>query len=146
MTMSVREGPPPLSIEDRRRRPFTILDNCIFDLGLSCQAIAVYAVLCRYASYNRGRAYPSIDTIAQKAGVGKTTVKKFIAELERQEIIMVDRHTVGKTKRRNIYYLLDLGGLTASEETNPPEISLPEKNTDMKSHVARILEKMMEAG
>ena len=146
MTMAAKDAPPPITIEDRRRRPYTVLDNVIYEIGLSCQAIAVYAALCRYASYNRGKAYPSIETIARKAGVGKTTVKKIIAELEQKQIIMVDRHTIGKTKRRNIYYLLDLSRLPESEETALPETSLPEKNSDMKTHVARILEQMMETG
>lgn len=144
MTMAAKDAPPPITIEDRRRRPYTVLDNIIFDLGLSCQEISVYAVLCRYASYNRGRAYPSIATIAHKAGVGQTKTKQVITSLERKGIIMIDRHTIGKTKRRNIYYLLDLGGLTAGEVSAAADPEPNEKNDAINGRVKKILEKMME--
>lgn len=59
--------------------PYSLIDN----EGLSCQAMAMYVALARYANFQTGEAWPSYETLGKKAGIkSQTTVSKALQELE----------------------------------------------------------------
>ena len=62
--------------------------NAVFDAPVSGAAKLAYAYLCKCAGAD-GRCYPSHRAIAAAAGVGVTTTKKALAELESAGLIAI---------------------------------------------------------
>lgn len=67
---------------------------------LEGSAVKVYLVVKSYTNFSTGRAFPAIETIAEKAGLSEAQVKRCLAALE-------ELGYISKTKegRRNIYTL-----------------------------------------
>ncbi|MDR0818021.1 MAG: helix-turn-helix domain-containing protein [Oscillospiraceae bacterium] len=62
--------------------------NKIFDADVSGYARLVYAYLCKCADHS-GKSFPSHKKIGSAAGIGVTTVKKALSELENAGLIAV---------------------------------------------------------
>ena len=67
---------------------------------LSGSAIKVYLVVKAHTNYSTGRAFPAIETIAEKAGLGKRQVMRELQALEQSGYI-----TKAKLGRSNHYML-----------------------------------------
>ncbi len=81
---------------------FTQVPNCVLKNGdLSAGAKLVYAMLLSYAWHNKA-VYPGQDTMAKEMGVGKRSIVRFIAELEKIGYLQVKRRGQGLT---NVYVL-----------------------------------------
>ena len=70
---------------------------------IKANGIAVYNSLASHSSNNEGKSFPSIDTIAEEIGVGRTTVKTALKLLVEYKLIRKERKP-----RFNIYYLLKI--------------------------------------
>jgi len=80
--------------------------NAIFDAPVSGAAKLAYAYLCKCAGMG-DKCYPSHRTIAAAAGVGVTTVKKALAELERARLITIQGQArPDRGRRTNIYMII----------------------------------------
>jgi DNA-binding MarR family transcriptional regulator len=62
----------------------------------------VYAVIKAHANFGTGRAFPGIETIAEKAGISADQVTRCIKKLEEQGYLLKE-----KSGRRNIYTLIE---------------------------------------
>lgn len=62
--------------------------------------IKVYLVIKSYTNFSTGHAFPSLELIAQKAGLSDRQVRRCIADLEQAGYITKD-----KTRRNNLYTL-----------------------------------------
>ncbi len=103
-------------VRDGRKRRFTSIDNEILDYAdLTASELCVYLALCRFASYDTGQCFPGVETLAKKARCSERTVKDCIKALEAKGYISVQRGAMGKTKRRNIYTILDVEDTPAWE-------------------------------
>jgi len=71
---------------ERMEVPYYQVPNEIHELGLKCIEISVYCYLARCAN-NGKTAFPSLDTISEKAGTSKTSVQRAIKKLENTGLI-----------------------------------------------------------
>jgi predicted transcriptional regulator len=71
---------------ERMEVPYYQIPNEIHELGLKCIEISVYCYLARCAN-NGKTAFPSLDTISEKAGTSKTSVQRAIKKLENMGLI-----------------------------------------------------------
>jgi len=71
---------------ERMEVPYYQVPNEIHELGLKCIEISVYCYLARCAN-NGKTAFPSLDTISEKAGTSKTSVQRAIKKLENMGLI-----------------------------------------------------------
>lgn len=74
-------------------------------------AYCVYSVLCRFADRNR-RCYPSIETIANKCGVGERSVQLALRKLEAASAVIAEPRSANGKTLSNQYYLPRLKGAT----------------------------------
>lgn len=101
-----------IEIRDFRKKDFFWLDDAYLNgYAKLCgiYATGVYLSLCRHANKNQ-QSWPSLDLIAEELNLGSTnTVVKAIKQLEKWNIIKVERTKNKETKRQNpnIYTLLD---------------------------------------
>jgi DNA-binding transcriptional regulator YhcF (GntR family) len=80
--------------------------NIIFDAPVSGNAKLVYSYLCKCADIE-GKSYPSHKAIAAYAGIGVTTVKKALAELESAGLISIQGQArPDRGRRANIYTVI----------------------------------------
>ena len=70
------------------------LPNEIYSLGLSAGAIAVYGFLMRIENRQTYQCTASYRTIGHATGMSVNTVRKYVAELEEQGLIITERTTV----------------------------------------------------
>lgn len=99
--------------------------DVIRDTTLSCFDKIVFVVLCDYANKD-GFCFPSVASIAKRAGIGTTSVKKALNNL--QTCGYIDRK--GKTGKTNYYWILPVPvvvGMETGEIINktkeyPPDI------------------------
>jgi hypothetical protein len=78
---------------------FTQIPNCLINNhDLSPGAKLVYSKLLSYAWYNQ-MVYPGQETMAEELGLGKRSVIRFVAELERIGYLEVERRGQGLTNR-----------------------------------------------
>lgn len=59
---------------------------------------AIYAVVKSYTNYSTGRAFPSLELVAEKAGVNRRTVIRALSSLEDMGYIIKD-HVNGKVNK-----------------------------------------------
>ena len=78
-------------------RDFFPMPNAIFDLGLTAEEIAIYALLLRCEDRRTFTYYPSLKTIGKAIGKSKNTVTKYVRMLEDKGLI-VTRPTFVVTK------------------------------------------------
>jgi predicted ArsR family transcriptional regulator len=80
--------------------------NAIFDTAVSGSAKLVYAYLCKCADTD-GKSYPSHKAIGAAAGIGVTTVKKALAELETSGLVGIrGQARPDRGRRANIYMII----------------------------------------
>lgn len=80
--------------------------NNIFDLGLSKHALLVRLYLARCADSNE-QAFPSLNTIAKKCGMGKSSVAEALKELEQRELVHREaRLKIGTNENTSTLYTL----------------------------------------
>lgn len=67
---------------------YGVIYNSVIDTEgvLSANAKLTYCILCRYADINR-QCFPTVSTIAQKAGLSKRQTEKALKELREKEVI-----------------------------------------------------------
>lgn len=96
------------------RGKFFMVDNDIFNCGLTPIAFYVYCYLLRCRNRQNG-CYPSRRTISKACGISDSSEGRAVKELEQRGLIRV-RHNFGDGRQRNnSYELLPLGS-----DTPPP--------------------------
>lgn len=103
-----------IEIRDKRSQDWYWMNNLFIDSYgeiVGTHAVAVYAVLCRHSNNDTQQCFPSMDTIARKAGIkSRKTVSKAIDLLEFYNIIEVEKSSAADGKRlNNIYHLITPG-------------------------------------
>lgn len=69
---------------------FFPLPNEIFSLGLSCGALAVYSYLLYCEDRRTYQCYPGYRSISKAVRMSINTVRKYVAELEEQGLIVTE--------------------------------------------------------
>ena len=86
------------------------LPNEIFCLGLCSGEIAVYAYLLYCEDRKTFQCYPSYRTIGRAVGLSRNTVKKYVAELERKDLIVTEPTNIytkdGIKRNGNLLYTI----------------------------------------
>lgn len=90
----------------KTQRPFTKLDNCIFEFlpSITPSTLKVYVALSRRINHKRknDKVWPDWEQIRKDTGIGSdTTIQRSIEKLEELGLIEVDR-----TGKNNSYTLL----------------------------------------
>lgn len=90
------------------RGNFFMVDNGIFDRGLTLIAFCVYCYLLRCDNRQNG-CYPSRRTISKACGISVSSMGRAVKELEEKALVRV-YHSFGKGRQHNnSYELLPLG-------------------------------------
>jgi DNA-binding MarR family transcriptional regulator len=115
-----------------------VLDNFASKIGVI--GLALYNV---YASYARekGKAFPSQRTIAEKLGISLKTVRKYNKVLEKHNLIKVESGR--KRGRPNIVILLKVKGRESlptgyESSSHPGGKELPTKENNMKENTIKV--------
>lgn len=136
-----------IGIRDRREPGFFTIDNEVYDLGLSCEAMTFYAAISRYAHNGSEKAYFSGKKWKKHHRVGHKKLSDAMRELISKQLI---RKTEEKTKVGAVYFELcsvshlkakvfygETGGCSTSEEggvlpqnTNKTEKTKQKNNTN----------------
>ncbi|KAB0285481.1 helix-turn-helix domain-containing protein [Vibrio fortis] len=100
-------------------------------LGMSSTAKSVMFVLLRYVDAKTGRAFPSINTIVNSTGNGKSTVMRAIKELSEGGFIKISKYQRGESIHRNNVYTVNLVKTLALDtqplkEKQPEPVKIPE--------------------
>ena len=86
------------------------LPNCIYQLGLSAGAIAVYGYLLYIENRETCQCHASYATIGNAVGMSRNTVRKYVQELERRRLILTERTTIvtrdGRTQNGSLLYTI----------------------------------------
>ena len=86
------------------------LPNCIYQLGLSAGAIAVYGYLLYIENRETYQCHASYATIGNAVGMSRNTVCKYVQELERRELILTERTTIitqdGRIQNGSLLYTI----------------------------------------
>jgi hypothetical protein len=96
-------------MKDGRKPPFFWAFNYILDdFGpvIGPYGIAVYCALARFASQQR-ESWPSVQTIADVAGVKKRKAQQTLRHLVQVELVELRPPDPGSRKRTNVYRLID---------------------------------------
>lgn len=109
----MRKGSELMTLVDRRRRGFFMIDNEIVDdARISHKEMAVYMVLCRHLNQETGSCFPSLPTIGKKVGMSKNTVIKALNTLiEIGYVTKEKRSSKEQGDMSNVYYVNDVHGL-----------------------------------
>ena len=104
-----------------KRKTFYV-SAAIFSKPHSAYAVAVYAYL-SFCADKQGVCFPGMETIAERCGLARSTVKKAITELEQSGLIQTEatRQTSrsGKTRRgTNRYRLLNTPAPTLQQRSS----------------------------
>ena len=92
-------------VTDRRRHDFFIVDNAVLDKHrLGPHAVMVYCWLARFADAG-GSSFPSVPTLAARAGMSQPTVRKAIADLVQAGLVEV----LPRPNNSHRYLLLPVG-------------------------------------
>ena len=78
-----------------------ILPQFVLDMPLSLGAKVMYALLCNYAS-EKDHCWPSQKTLAERLACSVSSIKNYLAELVRENLITVRRERY----RSSVYYLV----------------------------------------
>jgi hypothetical protein len=101
--------PATLSTDSRRTHAFYVDDDLIdtYAEQIGVNGIAVYTLLVRYAK--RHHAWPGYKTITAKLHIGRSTLVRTLARLERVGLITITRrYTTAGDRDTNLYTILDL--------------------------------------
>jgi predicted transcriptional regulator len=96
---------------DQREPGFFIIDNEVienYDLGPF--AGWLYVVIVKHINRQTNKTFPSIATLAEKAGMSKPSVIKYLSELENKNLIRIERSRDPETgeHKPNHYYLVQV--------------------------------------
>ncbi len=75
-------------------RNYFPLPNEVFYLGLTCGAIAVYGYLMHIEDRKTFQSYASYKTIGRAVKMSTNTVRKYVLELEKRQLIRTEPTTV----------------------------------------------------
>lgn len=85
---------------------FVRLPNWLVDdSDLSLHELAVYIVLLRFRDPKTGKCFPGMTTIADRARISRRAVMRAIEDLERREMIRVERRSSLKENKPNVYHV-----------------------------------------
>src|SRR5579859_3407387 len=88
------------------RGGFTQLPNFVLKSGtLSLGAKVTYAMFLHYAWHN-DQCFPGQDRLAEHMGMSRTRVNEFVKELERAELIEIQRRGQGQTNLYKIKFVV----------------------------------------
>jgi hypothetical protein len=88
---------------DVQEQTYTMVDNDLFDDNfISGQEKWLLIVLIRYWNSEKEYAYPSYETLMEKADMSKATLRKHLVNLELKNYIKIIKHR-GKTVENNTY-------------------------------------------
>lgn len=96
-------------IDRRRKEKFMMDDEYLNGQARLCgwQSTLVYNSLCRHANIKQ-ESFPSIKLMAEQHGVGRNTILKGIKNLEKRNVIKVEKKRTKDGKwLNNVYILLD---------------------------------------
>ncbi|MFJ7665304.1 helix-turn-helix domain-containing protein [Lysinibacillus sp. NPDC097162] len=98
-----------MQVIDYRTTKFVMIPQSLArDKTLSHRDKIVYMTLCLYSDNASKQSYPSAQTIADVAGIGRNGVFKAFAALEKLGYIRREKRTYkGGKQTTNTYYLLD---------------------------------------
>lgn len=97
---------PNIEIRDLRQQDWIWTHKAVlFHGGIDGNSFKVYCGLAAYANNQTQEAFPSINTLAEKLNMARSTVMIAIGKLEKNGIIRVDRDK----GEHNVYCLLSLG-------------------------------------
>ena len=86
------------------------LPNCIYQLGLSAGAIAVYGYLLYIENRETYQCHASYATIGNAVGMSRNTVRKYVQELERRGLVLTERTTIvtqdGRIQNGSLLYTI----------------------------------------
>lgn len=98
---------------DNRSRNFFQIDNIVMEIGLSAQQIALYAAITYYFNGKKGIAFPSIKSLAKRAGMSRRSVQTHMSTLENMGLIEIKRRkSEAGDNLSNIYVLNDLSNFS----------------------------------
>ena len=80
-----------------------MVERSVFDLKLSPHCFMVYMFLKSSSNRDSNECWPSLNTIARKTGVSRSTVEKAIGILKSQNLITVKNRTKDNHKISNMY-------------------------------------------
>ena len=103
-----------IALRDKRQDGWFRIDNEVYDLGLSCEAMAMYCALARYANNNTESAFFSGKSFKERHKIGHQKYKA-----ARQELI--DNNLIRLTGEQTecgapFYELLNVKGCSATEQ------------------------------
>lgn len=119
--------PDPLEPELR----FAIVPEWVLDLPVSDRAVRLYALLARYSA-GEGAAFPSLRTLQERLGCGRTALREAIDELRGKGAIAREERHVASGRQTTNRYVLAVAGPLASVGTGDangegsPQRPLPE--------------------
>lgn len=118
---------PGIEIRDLRGQEWVWTHKAIlFDERVDGNAYKTYGGLASYANNNTQEAFPSINTLAKRLHLSRTTVIGGIGKLEKAGYVRVDR-TEGE---HNVYTLLSVGAPALEIVSAEPTSQQPEKPKD----------------
>lgn len=101
----------PEAIVDGRKHPFFIVYKDLlatFGQDLGAEGIAVYCALAYHANNEDNTAWPSVATIMKLTGLARATVRRYIENLERLELVTVYEAFDFRGQTSSIYVLHDI--------------------------------------
>ena len=81
----------------------TVLD----DERVTATMLAVYVALASFAAYETGKAWPSLTTLASKAGCDRSTVKRQLTLLEEAGFVRRLQRRTGNRNLSTVYYVCE---------------------------------------
>ena len=98
-----------MKVIDYRTTKFVMIPQSLArDKTLTHADKIVYMTLCLYTDNTSKQSHPSAQTIADVAGVSRSTVFRALTSLEEAGYVSREHRSYGKGKRTtNAYYLLD---------------------------------------
>ena len=94
----------------RTQNNYFTMPNEVFQLGLSAGELAVYSYLRRCEDRRTHQCWPSYRTIGSAVGMNENTVRKYIRQLEEQELLFTEPTEImtraGQKRNRNLHHTL----------------------------------------
>ena len=121
--MSAKQANETGHVRDKRNGKWWWCHNAVIDQYgpmLGPHGLAVYAALCRYAN-DDGACWPSIATIGHDTGMSPNRVRRSLADLERNNLISIERRADGEVNLTSIYTLLDVEESSSQRSTTSPQ-------------------------
>lgn len=98
-------------VDDLRSKPFVMVTKSVIDDTVHIRKGStklVYAIICSHADNRTNDAFPSVQTIAEKACCSEHTVRRAIKELRELGLLIVEnRYSEDGRQTSNRYILVD---------------------------------------